>query len=208
MLHGTRMFYFVMSTTAHLCGFVKGRGLQPTFSSAKIGFAKGRMLAPFSPPKKGTHQQKKDKNSSHKQQKPKKSKKSNKQPPKKTLIQKLEFPSHLLRDFWIKNSSHPSWDAGEVRWCHDADGWSLEKAWEGRQNHLCSWESKGPRPQCLLRAWSFNDVLVRSYFLGRGGGIGGGWGPLWIPMMCWRVNLLLRCFWIKGGSVYSFRIIF
>ena len=71
-------------------------GLQPTFSSAKIGFANGRMLAPFSPPKKGTHQQKKDTNSSHKRQKNKKSKKSNKQPQKRSLIQKLEFPSHLF----------------------------------------------------------------------------------------------------------------
>lgn len=81
-------------------------GLQPTFSSAEeIVFAKGRMLAPFPPPKKGTHQQKKDtKTAVTSDKKTQEIQEIKQTAPKKTLIQKLEFPSHLFEQ---KNSSHP-----------------------------------------------------------------------------------------------------
>ena len=139
-------------------------GLQPTFSSAKIGFAKGRMLAPFSPPKKGTHQQKKDKNSSHRRQKNTKKSKKNQtnSPQKKCLIQKLEFQFAPFTWF-LKKKTHRIFvkTPGEVPWCHDADGWSWEKAWEGHQNHRWTHGNlRGVRPQCQLRAWSPNKVLI------------------------------------------------
>lgn len=61
----------------------------------------------FRHPKRAHTNKKRTKTAVTSDKKTKKSKKSNKQPQKKSLIQKLEFPSHLYMIFEKKNSSHP-----------------------------------------------------------------------------------------------------